>query len=303
MTKQILKTTTVPNYVHSADCKELRARFDKIIDELIASSLSAEALKDALSGGIEKVGTILRSIPGHEGRLLERGIAMIARCNPDLIVLTQNLRLPVTPTALQLVGMNSPEHYRSLTLDADHGGRRTYTPDLIILNKQTKVAHVVDVKRSLISYENTRIDELKNRMLAAALVVPDLLFKEHRRLVAEEVRAVILSAEERKCDVEGGIWPLSHLAYLIEVTGAGEAIGLLKESFEDRINKNWEIARQTFTRPPNLNSDQPVVSIAGEEDAEPDDEDVQNDGEDAVAEAHSEPRLIKLGFAKVPLRH
>lgn len=293
MTKNTLKTTTALIYAHSADCNVLRTRFDKIIDEVIASSLSAEALKEALSGGLEKVGTILRSIPGHEGRLLERGIAMIARCNPDLIVLTQNLRLPVTPAALQLVGMNNPEHFRSLTLDVDHGGRKTYTPDLIILNKQTKVAHVVDVKRSLISYESTRIEELKNRMLAAALVVPDLLFKEHRRLVAEEVRAVILSAEGRKCNVEGGIWPLSHLEHLIEVTGAGEAIEFLKDRFEDRINRNWEVASQTFTRPSNQNGGQPVVSIAGEKDAEPDDEDIQVSGE---------PRLIKLGFAQVPVR-
>ena len=113
-------------------------------------------------------------------------------------------------------------------------------------------------------------------MLAAALVVPDLLYKEHRRLVAEEVRVVILSADDRKCDVEGGVWPLSHLDHLFEVSGAGEAIGLLKTRFDARINKNWEQARQVFfLGHPNRRGDpMPPVTMADEE-TEPDDEEAE----------------------------
>lgn len=302
MNKTILKTTTAPLYTCSADCHDLRERIDGLIEEVIASSLSTDALARSLSGGLAEVGTILRSIPGHEGRLLERGLAMIARCNPDLVVLTQNLRMPVTPAALQLVEKNSPEHYRSLTLDADHGGRKSYTPDMLILNRRTKLAHIIDVKRSLLSYESTRIDDLKSRMLAAALVVPDLLYKEHRRLVAEEVRVVILSGDDRKCDVEGGIWPLSHLDHLFEVSGAGEAIGILKRRFDARINKNWEQARQVFPRPSNRRGDpMPPVKMADEE-TEPDDEEAEAAGEYTVTAMDNEPRLIKLGFARVPVR-
>ena len=302
MNKHTVPTATAPIYAHSADLDVLRDRFDKIIDEVIASSLSTEALAQSLSCGLDEIGTILRSIPGHEGRLMERGIALIAGCNPDLVVLTQNLRLPVTPAALQLVEKNAPQHYRSLTLDADHGGRKTYTPDLLILNRRTRVAHVVDVKRSLVSYESTRIDDLRNRMLAASLVVPDLLYKEHRRLVADEVRVVILSGDARKCNVEGGIWPLSHLDHLLEVTGAGETIELFKKRFDDRINRNWQLARQTFPRPSSAR-DGPLLPAQGAvETPEPDDEDIEASGEDAAMDASSEPRVIKLGFAQVPVR-
>lgn len=303
MTKTILKTTTAPIYPNSVDCPKLEARLDNLIDELVDSSLSAELLAQSLAGGMDDIATMVRAIPGHEGRLIERGIALVAKCNPDLVVLTQNLRLPVTATALQLVGMNEPQHYRALTLDADHGGRKTYTPDLLIVNSRTKVAHVVDAKRSLISYESARIDELKNRMLAGALVVPDLLYKEHRRLVAEEVRIVILNAENRKTDIDAGIWPMSHLDHLVEVAGAGEAIGSLQQNFRSRIKANWELARQTFVRPASHRAGPSLPTIAAAEKAEPDDDDVQNDGEDAVAETYAEPRLIKLGFAQVPLRH
>lgn len=303
MKTSVLKTTTAPLYTCSADCHDLRDRIDGLVDEVIASCLSADALAHSLSGGLAEVATILRSIPGHEGRLLERGLALIARCNPDMVVLTQNLRMPVTPAALQLVEKNAPEHFRSLTLDADHGGRKTYTPDLLILNRRTKLAHVVDVKRSLLSYESTRIDDLKTRMLAAALVVPDLLYKEHRRLVAEEVRIVILSGDDRKCDIDGGIWPLSHLDHLFEISGAGEAIGLLKRRFDDRINKNWEQARQVFPRPSHRRGDPSLPTRMAAEETEPDDEDAEASGEDAATAIRDEPRLIKLGFARVPVRH
>jgi len=303
MNKTILKAAAAPIYAHSAKCPDLKQRLDDLIDETVASSLSAEALAQSLAGGMDEIATMVRAIPGHEGRLIERGIALVARCNPHLVVLTQNLRLPVTSAALQLVGLNDPRNYRALTLDADHGGRKTYTPDLLIVNTATKIAHVVDAKRSLISYESTRIDELKRRMLAAALVVPDLLYKHHHRLVAEEVRIVILNAENRKTDIDAGIWPMSHLDHLVEVAGAGEAIGSLQQAFRSRIKSNWELARHTFIRTSDQRGGR-VMPLHGEtEEDEPDEDDIQAPGEDAAATIVDEPRLIKLGFAQVPARH
>lgn len=235
-----------PTYPYAVDLDALKLRFDILIGELSAQPFSAGALSNALSGGVNEAAAILRAIPIQEGRLLERGIGIIASLNPDLVVLTQNLRLPVTKTALELVEKNDPKHFRSLTLDADTGGRKTYTPDLILLNRKTKLAHVIDVKRSLGSYEVSRINDLKSRMLAAALVVPDLLYREHHRLVAEEVRVVILNAENQRSDIAGGVWPLSDLDHLVEVGGAGQGLGMLRERFHARINENWTLARHAL---------------------------------------------------------
>jgi hypothetical protein len=152
-----------------------------------------------------------------EGRLLEHGIRLLAGCNPDLVVLTQNIRLPVSPAALQLVEKNDEALYRQLTLDIDAPTRKSYTPDLIIVHRPTSVAYVVDVKRSLSSYESTRIGELKTRMLAGSLVVPDLLYRDHHRLVVTEVRVVIIEASGSRPDIERGVWPLSHLDHLLPV--------------------------------------------------------------------------------------
>src|SRR5690606_11312416 len=102
---------------------------------------------------------------------------------------------------------------------------------------------------SLGSYEVSRINELKSRMLAAALVVPDLLYRDHHRLVAEEVRVVILNAENQRSDIAGGVWPLSDLDHLVEISGAGKAIGMLRDRFHGRIDENWKQARSSIAGP------------------------------------------------------
>ncbi|MFB2553969.1 hypothetical protein [Ensifer soli] len=235
------------SYAHVVDLDAMRPQIDALVAEIVSSALSAEMFRQALAAGMNEIASVLRAVPTAEGRLLERGIGLVARGNPDLVVLTDNLRLPVTKAASELVAMNDPSLVRSLSLDADNGGRKSYTPDLLILNRPTKVAHLVDVKRSLGSYEVSRIAELKQRMLAAALVVPDLLFREHRRLHVEEVRVVILNAENQRTDVEGGVWPLSHLDHLVEATGAGRLIEHLRGLFRDQVEANWLAALAAHT--------------------------------------------------------
>lgn len=239
-----IKHMTAPAYSTIADVETLKPSLNALIEEIVAPALSTDLLRRALSAGINEITTILRAVPVAEGRLLERGIALIANLNAGLVVLSGNLRLPVTKAATELVEMNDPKLYRSLSLDADSGGRKSYTPDLLILNQRTEVVHLVDVKRSLGSYEVSRIAELKNRMLAAALVVPDLLYKEHRRLQAKEVRVVILNAENQRTDIDGGVWPLSHLDHLLEVEGAGVVMANLRHLFQTRIELNWNDALQ-----------------------------------------------------------
>ncbi len=296
MTTILSGAPSAPAYPHAVDFDALRPLFEVLIDELSSQPFSACALSRALAARVSEAAAILRAIPIQEGRLLELGIGIIANLNRDLVVLTQNLRLPVTKTALELVEKNDPKHFRSLTLDADTGGRKSYTPDLIIMNRKTKLAHVVDVKRSLGSYEVSRINELKSRMLAAALVVPDLLYRDPHRLVAEEVRVVILNAENQRADIAGGVWPLSHLDHLVEIGGAGRAIGMLRERFHSRIDENWTQARHSIgpKEEPARHTPTDIADMNGSDKCAP--------GAGANIEAHqpAEHGHIRVGFARIP---
>lgn len=211
-----------------------------------------------------------------EGRLLERGIGFVAKRNRALVVLTDNLRLPVTRAAIELVAMNDEALVKSLSLDADSAGRKSYTPDLLIINRAMKVAHLIYGKRSLGSYELSRIAELKNRMLAAVLVLPDLLYKEHRRLHVDEVRVVILNAENQRTVIEGGVWPLTHLDHLLEIASAGAVMAQLRHLFRKRVTDNWTEALRSHSA--GIKADD--QGAAGES---PGDMASQADGGDALA--------------------
>lgn len=245
--KNTFSPSALPIYLHHIDAAGIKPRIDALIAEIADAALSVDILVRALNGNLEEATAILRAVPTHEGRLLERGIGLIARCNPDLVVLTQNIRLPVSASAIELVRKNEAELLRSLTLDADASGRKTYAPDLIIVNRRSRIAHVVDVKRSLNSFDIARMTDLKQRMLAASLVVPDMLYKDHHRLIVNEVRVVILNAENQRTDIDNGVWPLTHLDHLLELGGAGEIVSAMRQTFMHRINVSWSAARESLT--------------------------------------------------------
>jgi len=301
MTTLLATSARATPYQHSADFKLLEPQLKALVTEIADSALSVEAMRNSLEGSLEEAASVLRSVPVHEGRLLERGIDLLAACNPDLVVLSENIRLPLTPTAMQLVEHNEAHLYRGLTLDADTGGRRSYTPDHLIINRRTGIAHMVDVKRSLTSYEASRIAELKNRMLASALVVPDHVYKGHHRLVVKEVRVVILNAQGGRTDIKGGIWPLTHLDHVLEVTGAGEVLLSLRKLFRERIDANWEAARGlgAATVPKGSSSknlDDPSYDAGDEGDPAARRPDA---GDESAAVPKDLPPVI-VGFAQVP---
>ena len=48
---------------------------------------------------------------------------------------------------------------------------------------------ILDMKRSIVSYADTnRLEELKAKMMAAALILPDWLYREHKRLYVDQRR-------------------------------------------------------------------------------------------------------------------
>lgn len=237
------------HYNITVDLQGLRPRLLALAEQAATVAFTAPQMMNALAKGLEEAASLMRAVPIQEGNLLEQGIALLAATSPDLLALTENIRLPVTPAAIQLVAMNDAKHFRRLTLDADTGGRKGYTPDMVLVHQSKRLAYVVDVKRTLTSYESSRIAELKNRMLASALVVPDLLYKEHRRIAVDEVRAVILNADGQKTDLDHGVWPLSHLDHLLEIDGAGLAIEWMRAKFAAAVERNWNSAIRQLAGP------------------------------------------------------
>jgi hypothetical protein len=249
-------TSTLAGRVQTDQAALARA-LDQLVRQELDRSLSADSMVTMLDGGIAGLASLANASSVAEGRLLEKVIALIAESNPNLSVFAQ-VRLPVREDALELVEKNPEALYRGLTLDANARTRKSYIADLIILNRVTRLAHVVDIKRSLGSYEAARIVELKQRMLAGALVAPDLLWKDHQRLAVDEVRVVILEAAGKRTDVRNGIWNLDHLDHLLDVPGAAELVRTVRKNFERLTEQNLSEARG------HLHKREAMASLAAE---------------------------------------
>lgn len=225
----------------------LARALDQLVRDEIARSVSVDAMVAMHDGGIAGLASLANASSVAEGRLLEKVVALIAESNANLSVFAQ-VRLPVREDALELVEKNPEALYRGLTLDANARTRKNYIADLIIIDRTTRIAYVVDIKRSLGSYEAARIVELRQRMLAAALVAPDLLWKDHQRLAVDEVRVVILEAAGRRTDLKSGIWSFAHLDHLLGVAGAADLVRQVRQDFDRLTEENLSEAREQLRR-------------------------------------------------------
>jgi hypothetical protein len=167
--------------------------------------------------------------------LLERGLAAVAAGHPDLEVLGKPLKLPLVEAAVQAISTNSWDVLKGVCFDCDMRTERTYTPDLIIVNGRTRRVLVIDLKRSLAAYGDSTLADLTSRMRAAGLVLPDFLYKRHKRLSITNVDIAVIDGASRKGDHAQGIWKLAELDDLLGLPGAAAAMERLRLTFGESV--------------------------------------------------------------------
>ena len=215
---------------------DIETEFDALIEKAVAAIVTSTPAPDAILGDYIGLASLIRSVSFHEGKLLEQAIIAIGQRNPDLVLLWQSLRLPVTPAALEAISLNRGGTLKGLSFDADAKTRASYTPDLVVVNRRYHSATILDVKRSIASYLDThRLAELKTKMLAASLILPDWLYKEHKRLMVDTVGIAIVDGASAPSDQENGIWAMAELDDLLEIDGAAEAMAELRCRFGAKI--------------------------------------------------------------------
>ena len=223
-------------YSSSISMKEVAADLEALVDKTVAAITTGNPAPDEILGRYINVASLVRSISFHEGKLLEQAMIRVAQVNPDLVVLWQSIRLPIVPAALDALSGNPWSSLEGIIFDADTKTRQSYTPDLIVVNKRHRSAFIIDLKRSLASYGDTgRLEELKLKMMAAALVLPDWLYKEHKRIMVDSVGIAIVDGASRPSDHDAGIWGLSEIDDLLEIDGAAVVMAELRAMFGKRV--------------------------------------------------------------------
>ena len=226
---------------HVVRYTQVEADFGMLIDKAIGAIAEGEPVEDEILGHYVNVASLVRAVSFREGKLLEQAVERLAKANPNLIVLMQSIKLPLVRTAIEAVTGNDWRQLEGVRLDCEAPAKGSYTPDLIIVNRAKHAAFVLDLKRSLASYGDTsRLEELKLKMLASAMVLPDWLYKTQKRLMVETVGVAIIDGASRPSDHAAGVWALSEIDDLLEIDGAAACMAELRLRFGKRVQQLLE---------------------------------------------------------------
>jgi hypothetical protein len=228
-----------PHLVRFAD---VEADLDLLIDRAIAAIMDGDPTEDEILGHYVNIASLVRAVSFREGKLLEQAVERLAKANPYILVLTQSLKLPLVKAAMEAVSGNDWSSLDGIKLDCEAPAKGSYTPDLIVVNRARHTAYILDLKRSLASYGDTsRLEELKIKMMASAMVLPDWLYKNHKRLMVDAVEVAIVDGASRPSDHAHGVWALSEIDDLLEIDGVAACMAELRLHFGRRVQQLLEV--------------------------------------------------------------
>ncbi len=311
---------------HIVRFAEVEADLDLLIDRAIVAIADGEPIEDEILGHYVHIASLVRAVSFREGKLLEQAVERLAKVNPNVTVLTQSLKLPLVKAALEAVSGNDWSCLDGVKLDCEAPAKGSYTPDLIVVSRARHTAYILDLKRSLASYGDTsRLEELKLKMMAVAMVLPDWLYKHHKRLMVDTVEVAIVDGASRPSDHATGIWALSEIDDLLEIDGVAACMAELRLRFGRRVQQLLEAeARKALgvlhavmanVAPAWAISGKPLIALNGparsyeeeQANAARDDDDSHYDHDlccfEEDQEGEPEPVRIRVGFARRPRRH
>ncbi|WP_395515529.1 hypothetical protein [Pseudorhizobium flavum] len=225
-------------YPHIVLYPEVEADFDLLIEKAINAIAEGEPVEDEILGHYVNVASLVRAVSFREGKLLEQAVERLSKANPNLVVLMQSIKLPLVKAAIEAVAGNDWQHLEEVRLDCEAPAKGSYTPDLIVVNRRRHSAFILDLKRSLASYGDTsRLEELKLKMMAAAMILPDWLYKTQKRIMVDTVGVAIVDGASRPSDHAAGVWALSEIDDLLEIDGAAACMAELRHRFGNRVQQ------------------------------------------------------------------
>lgn len=317
---------------HLVRFNDVEADLDVLIDRAIAAIKDGEPTEDEILGHYVHIASLVRAVSFREGKLLEYAFERVARANPNVLVLTQSLKLPLVKAALEAVAGNDWSSLDGIKLDCESPAKGSYTPDLIVVNRARHTAYILDLKRSLASYGDTsRLEELKMKMMASAMVLPDWLYKTQKRLMVDTVEVAIVDGASRPSDHSTGIWALSEIDDLLEIDGAAACMAELRRRFGVRVQELLEVearkaigvdarfveaaadAEATVIAPkaPRINLNGPSRTFEEDMAARSFDEDLDRDPWeeerferlDSIDDDEPRPVFLRVGYARRPGAH
>lgn len=216
---------------------ELLPAFAQLVDDTIAQVLACPVKPDPTFEGFGDLLAVIRSATTLEGALLEKGIALVAGCHPDLDRIHLDRPLPVHDAAKAIFRRNDWARASSLRLDSQTVTREFYRPDLLLIDGARQLGLMLDIKRSVASLKPRALVDLRARMMASALVTRDMLEREYDAPPIARVEIAIIDCSGERRDEARGILTLADLDWLLGVEGAAAALAHLRRIYGSEVRR------------------------------------------------------------------
>lgn len=258
----------------SVELAELLPAFAQLVDDTIAQVLACPAKPDPTFEGFGDLLAVIRSATTLEGALLEKGIALVAACHPDLDRIHLDRPLPVHDAAKAIFRRNDWARASSLRLDSQTITREFYRPDLLLIDGARQLGLMLDIKRSVASLKPRALVDLRARMMASALVTRDMLEREYDAPPIARVEIAIIDCSGERRDEARGILTLADLDWLLGIEGAAAALAHLRRIYGSAVRRLLDERCRAIVGPQRLIADSGAVRA-------PSDRQRRGEGDDA----------------------
>ena len=231
---------------------ELLPAFAQLVDDTIAQVLACPAKPDPTFDGFGDLLAVIRSATTLEGALLEKGIALVAGCHPNLDCIHLDRPLPVHDAAKAIFRRNDWARASSLRLDSQTVTREFYRPDLLLIDGARQLGLMLDIKRSVGSLKPRALVDLRARMMASALVTRDMLEREYDAPPIARVEIAIIDCSGERRDEARGILTLADLDWLLGIEGAAAALAHLRRIYGSEVRRLLEERCRAIVGPQRL---------------------------------------------------
>ena len=224
--------------------KSLEAHLDQLIDKAFAGPLSINRIAQLMRGAPKDYARLGNLPPVIEGLMLEQAITLLAATNAEVMIFAGH-PLSISDTAFERIRVSLGGKVQATPAASDNRRAKGYEPDLVSINPDKGIAHLIDIKRNLNSYDSPRLSHLKHRMFAAAYGLPALLAGTGTEVTVSDVRVALLNIEGTRQDIANGVWSLAGLDQLIGVPGAAALITRMRTTFARRVSAQFAAALQS----------------------------------------------------------
>lgn len=216
-----------------AQFADLADTLDALARDSVSGIKVSSDRQDPTFGPFGAIAGLVRSAACIEGKVLEAGLRLMLDHSGKFVLLTSGFCLPVIDAARAAVRRNGKEALKSIRLDPKVYADEHYTPDILTVNRETGAAHLLELKRTTISYPRPILQGLEERMLAAALVTRDALLAGRQPINVTQVELAIIDCAGR--DTRDCVISYIALDDLLGCAGVGNTLSFLRNRFSQHL--------------------------------------------------------------------